>query len=72
MARFPALSKLLVPRVVRRPEAHAMIEPLLGDWVGMAPNEFIAKWRCGSNERAEARSFFNDLCALAVYWRRNA
>lgn len=30
----------------------------------MTPNEFIAKWRGGGKERAEAQSFFNDLCAL--------
>lgn len=30
----------------------------------MTPNEFIAKWRQGGVERAEAQSFFNDLCAL--------
>ncbi|MGJ4727676.1 class I SAM-dependent DNA methyltransferase [Luteimonas sp. SDU101] len=31
----------------------------------MTPNEFIAKWRGGGKERAEAQSFFNDLCLLA-------
>ena len=31
---------------------------------GMTPNEFIAKWRGGGKERAEAQSFFNDLCSL--------
>lgn len=30
----------------------------------MTPNEFIAKWRGGGKERAEAQSFFNDLCTL--------
>lgn len=30
----------------------------------MTPNEFIAKWRGGGKERAEAQSFFNDLCRL--------
>lgn len=30
----------------------------------MTPNEFIAKWRGGGKERAEAQSFFNDLCSL--------
>ena len=30
----------------------------------MTPNEFIAKWRKGGAERAEAQSFFNDLCHL--------
>lgn len=30
----------------------------------MTPNEFIAKWRGGGKERAEAQSFFNDLCKL--------
>lgn len=30
----------------------------------MTPNEFIAKWRGGGKERAEAQSFFNDLCLL--------
>lgn len=30
----------------------------------MTPNEFIAKWQGGGKERAEAQSFFNDLCHL--------
>lgn len=30
----------------------------------MTPNEFIAKWHGGGKERAEAQSFFNDLCTL--------
>lgn len=30
----------------------------------MTPHEFIAKWRGGGKERAEAQSFFNDLCVL--------
>jgi len=30
----------------------------------MTPNDFIAKWRQGGVERAEAQSFFNDLCGL--------
>ncbi len=30
----------------------------------MTPSEFIAKWKGGGKERAEAQSFFNDLCAL--------
>lgn len=30
----------------------------------MTPNDFIAKWRGGGKERAEAQSFFNDLCLL--------
>ncbi|MBJ6983963.1 class I SAM-dependent DNA methyltransferase [Luteimonas sp. MC1750] len=30
----------------------------------MTPNEFIDKWRGGGKERAEAQSFFNDLCHL--------
>ncbi|WP_052101402.1 class I SAM-dependent DNA methyltransferase [Novilysobacter arseniciresistens] len=30
----------------------------------MTPNEFIAKWRGGGKERAEAQSFFNDMCLL--------
>ena len=32
--------------------------------VPMTPNDFIAKWRKGGVERAEAQSFFNDLCHL--------
>lgn len=30
----------------------------------MTPTEFISKWRGGGKERAEAQSFFNDLCHL--------
>lgn len=31
----------------------------------MTPNEFIAKWRGGGDERRDAQSFFDDLCRLA-------
>lgn len=33
----------------------------------MTPNEFIAKWRGGGDERRDAQSFFDDLCRLVEH-----